>query len=243
MTEAQWLSATDPIPSLEFLKGKATPRKSKLFANACLRRIRHLIPLAPFHRLIDVAEFEADGLANNRQVGTVVRDTKGNFANDFPGGHVLAALRELRDWLEKRERRTWGHLKAQNIARSSADAVAYHALHASGYERGDTPAAETRVWIAAKAAEQTAQCELLRCVFANPFQPVSLEAAWLSHHGGIVAKISRAVYDERAFDRLAIVADALEEAGCTNADILSHCRNPGPHVRGCWVVDLLLRNE
>jgi hypothetical protein len=51
------------------------------------------------------------------------------------------------------------------------------------------------------------------------------------------------LYDERAFDHLPILADALEEAGCTNADILNHLRGPGPHVRGCWVVDLLLDKE
>jgi hypothetical protein len=49
--------------------------------------------------------------------------------------------------------------------------------------------------------------------------------------------LARAVYDERAFDRLPILADALEEAGCDSAELLAHCRNSGPHVRGCWAVD------
>jgi hypothetical protein len=58
-----------------------------------------------------------------------------------------------------------------------------------------------------------------------------------------VRKIAGAIYEERAFDRLPILADALEEAGCTDAEVLEHCRGPGPHVRGCWVVDLLLGKE
>jgi hypothetical protein len=58
-----------------------------------------------------------------------------------------------------------------------------------------------------------------------------------------VIALAEAIYDERAFDRLPILADALEEAGCTNADILNHCRQPGEHVRGCWVVDLILGKE
>jgi hypothetical protein len=55
-----------------------------------------------------------------------------------------------------------------------------------------------------------------------------------------VGKLAQAIYDEQAFDRLPILADALEEAGCTDADILNHCRSGGEHVRGCWVVDLVL---
>jgi len=62
----------------------------------------------------------------------------------------------------------------------------------------------------------------------------------LGHCHGTVIKLAQAIYDDRAFDRLPILADALEEAGCTNIDILEHCRVPGPHVCGCWVVDLLL---
>jgi hypothetical protein len=52
--------------------------------------------------------------------------------------------------------------------------------------------------------------------------------------------MAQAIYNERGFDRLPILGDALEDAGCTDRDILDHCRGPGPHVRGCWAVDLLL---
>ena len=62
----------------------------------------------------------------------------------------------------------------------------------------------------------------------------------LKWNGGCVVKVAAAIYDERAFDRMPILADALEDAGCDNADILNHCREPGEHVRGCWVLDLLL---
>jgi hypothetical protein len=56
----------------------------------------------------------------------------------------------------------------------------------------------------------------------------------------VAGKVGESIYADRAFDRLPILADALEEAGCTDADILAHCRGPGPHARGCWVVDLIL---
>jgi hypothetical protein len=55
--------------------------------------------------------------------------------------------------------------------------------------------------------------------------------------------LAQAIYEERAFDRLPILADALEESGCYNADLLAHCRSDGPHVRGCWAVDLVLGKE
>jgi hypothetical protein len=60
---------------------------------------------------------------------------------------------------------------------------------------------------------------------------------------GAVVKLAESIYTERAFDRLPILADALEDAGCTDAAVLDHCRGPGPHVRGCWVVDLVLGKE
>jgi hypothetical protein len=73
----------------------------------------------------------------------------------------------------------------------------------------------------------------------NPTRTTERET-WLTP---TVETLATTIYDQRAFDRLPILADALEEAGCTDADILSHCRQPGVHVRGCWVVDLILGKE
>jgi hypothetical protein len=84
---------------------------------------------------------------------------------------------------------------------------------------------------------------LFRDVFGNPFRPVTPGPSWLSWNDGTMPKMAQAIYDERAFDRLPILADALEDAGCTDAAILDHCRGGGEHVRGCWVVDLLLGKE
>jgi hypothetical protein len=89
-------------------------------------------------------------------------------------------------------------------------------------------------------AERQAQCDLLRDIFGFPGRAVSLRAAWLKAHDGRVIKLARSIYDERRFQDLPVLADALEEAGCTNEALLSHCRTPGEHVRGCWVVDALL---
>ena len=83
-------------------------------------------------------------------------------------------------------------------------------------------------------------CDLLRDIFGNPFRPVTLDPRWLS---STVLDLARTIYDERVFERMPILADALMDAGCESEEIIKHCQGPGPHVRGCWVVDLLLGKE
>ncbi len=92
----------------------------------------------------------------------------------------------------------------------------------------------------ASSAEEQGQCSLIRDIFGNPFRPVAFDPKWRSE---TAVALAAAIYEERAFDRLPILADALEEAGCDHADILTHCRGDGPHVRGCWVVDGVLGKE
>jgi hypothetical protein len=90
---------------------------------------------------------------------------------------------------------------------------------------------------AACASEDRALANLVRDVFGNPFRPVEIDSQWRTTN---VAALAQTIYEERAFERMPILGDALEESGCDNTDILNHCRQPGEHVRGCWVVDLLL---
>jgi hypothetical protein len=93
------------------------------------------------------------------------------------------------------------------------------------------------------AEERDAQCELVRDLLGNPHRPPALDPAWLAWNDRTVLKIAHAIYADRHFEDLPVLADALEDAGCTDAAILDHCRRPGEHVRGCWVVDLLLGKE
>jgi len=92
-------------------------------------------------------------------------------------------------------------------------------------------------WSAAIEGDEAAQAVLLREIVGNPFRPVPLDPSWLT---STVQNLAAAIYEERAFDRLPILADALEDAGCANQDLLHHCRQAGEHVRGCWAVDILL---
>jgi hypothetical protein len=88
--------------------------------------------------------------------------------------------------------------------------------------------------------ERRAQCDLLRDAFGNPFQPVALNPAWLCWHDGCVVSMARAIYEERRFEEMPILADALEEAGCDDEEILWHCREEPEHARGCWLLDAIL---
>jgi hypothetical protein len=90
-------------------------------------------------------------------------------------------------------------------------------------------------------AEAEIQVRLLREIFGNPFRPVTVDPAWRT---SAVAAHATGVYDERAFDSMPILADALQDAGCTSEGLVNHLRDPhATHVRGCWALDLVLGKE
>jgi len=92
-------------------------------------------------------------------------------------------------------------------------------------------------WSAAGLVERREQVVLLRDIFGNPFRPATINLIWRTP---TVKQLAEAIYETKDFSRLPILADALEDAGCNNQDILNHCRQPGVHARGCWCLDLLL---
>ena len=93
----------------------------------------------------------------------------------------------------------------------------------------------------ARRAERAIQATLLRCLFGNPFRPSApLPHAVLAWNDGTVRRIAEGIYQERAFNRMPVLADALLDAGCEDEALFQHCREPGSHVRGCWAVDLIL---
>ncbi|MGH9678109.1 MAG: hypothetical protein ACRD36_13475, partial [Candidatus Acidiferrum sp.] len=84
--------------------------------------------------------------------------------------------------------------------------------------------------------------KILRCInFPLPFHTaLAIDPAWLTWNGGDIARLAQAIYEGRTFNRLPLLANALEDAGCADSEILNHCRAGGKHARGCWVVELLL---
>jgi hypothetical protein len=215
---------------LEHLRGKAGGRKLRLFAVACCRRIWHLIPDARSRRAVEVAERLADGLADEDElrlavIGASFVAERGVAASDSVAGEseASAAFAALNTTIRAE--------KAADYAAANAASAVYHAATAPG-----------RIPAVARAAERAAQAGLLRDIF-NPFRPVRIDPDWLVWNDGVVPRIARAVYDEKAFERLPVLADALEDAGYTDERLLSHCRAGGEHVRGCWAVDLVLGRE
>jgi hypothetical protein len=124
---------------------------------------------------------------------------------------------------------------AFDVTRDRASSAASHTI-VSAWEALDSLYQET----VEGREERLQQCLLFREIFGNPFRPVAADPAWLT---SAVVSLARAIYNDRAFDHMPILADALQDAGCDNPDILDHCRGPGSHVRGCWVVDAVLNQQ
>jgi hypothetical protein len=147
---------------------------------------------------------------------------------------AAARARSVR-WLERAEQEA-----ARPVPRARAAVRVSQA--AQWIERAEETAGENYERLVARAqrAERKAQCALLRDLFVYPERPVRLDPAWLHWRDGTVVRVARSIDDDGRFGDLPVLADALEEAGCADADLLGHCRSGGPHVRGCWLVDLIL---
>lgn len=123
----------------------------------------------------------------------------------------------------------------------------YKALMAAPEEAFATPPDDRWEMQAAMAAERQVelaatrqQFEVLLDILGNPTRHHSLDPQWLAWHGGTISKMAQAIYADRDWSTLPVLADALEDAGCADWELLGHLRAPGPHVRGCWALDLLL---
>jgi hypothetical protein len=206
MTEAEWLACTESWRMVDFLQGRASERKLRLFAVECCHRVSGRVLRGReqwFRAAISIAEqfVERSGM----ELATLHEQT-------IPFDTPETVIQGLSD----------------PDALRSARQTALAAAELAGWHTAD-------VW--RTRAEHKLQAMRLRDIFGNPFRPGTVDPAWLT---STVVALARSVYDERAFDGLPILADALQDAGCDSADVLDHCRGPGPHVRGCWVVDLLL---
>jgi hypothetical protein len=219
MIESEWQSCDDPRLMLEFLRGKASERKLRLFAVACYRRVPGFAALPE----VAVAERLAEGLVTEEELAEARAESArgdeqsvGQFSYVPPPESILLAL-------------------------------------GAGLAVTASPAADAAKAVSGKAAafvgggELLGQAGLLREIIGNAFRPASINPDWLTP---TVTGLAAAAYEERDLPsghldagRLGVLADALEDAGCDDTEILDHCRGQGPHVRGCWVVDLLLGKE
>jgi hypothetical protein len=210
MNEAQWQGCTEAEKLLDFLH-KARERKLRLFAVAACRRLQW-----SWDRAVETAENYADGLVSQRE------------------------LMEARKALLQNASTMYRQM-------GSEDVEAVEELIRAITEPHAAEAAFSVVEMATTALQRVTLCDLLREIFGDPFRPVTISPSWLAWKNGTITRLAQNAYDNRVLStgmldntRLTILADALEEVGCTDETILMHLRCGGEHYRGCWAIDLLL---
>lgn len=221
MTEAEWRACNHVQTMLACVRGEASLRKLRLFACACCRSVWRLLADLRSQAAVAMSERFADNEATEEQLLDAMEWARSVVSQADLTQVYYAKLSAVMEH-GPREEVQW------------LDALGEYAVKASGF---DNPA-PLHFDPTAAVREETIQASLVRCLFGYlPFRTVCLEPVWLT---ATARALSQAIYEERAFDRLPILADVLEEAGCRDADVLVHCRGSGQHARGCWVVDLIL---
>jgi hypothetical protein len=214
MTEQEWLLCSDPWPMLGQIEASGpSPRKTRLWNAAVCRRYWAYIPENSRSLLI-----ESEQIADSGQEPVASMELCGR-AN-------AAAYPFDRQYPNKQfpDRETL-------LQRNSAAAVCYAVSP-------DELRGAASYFIEIDPKEGRHQAQILRDIFGNPFRPAVFQPAWRT---STAVAIAQQMYDTRDFTAMPILADALQDAGCDNDNVLSHCREAtGVHVRGCWVVDLVL---
>ncbi|MDB5306350.1 MAG: hypothetical protein JWO38_552 [Gemmataceae bacterium] len=230
LSEEEWAVCRDDAATLlEHLgySGWHTTRKFRLFCCAAARRVAHLTELNG-EELLRVAEADADGVADPADLAK-----------------ALARVEEyVRPTNNRLRRRRHGRFKAQRWRWNAVYAIllALAPSKQANEWRSSVCIAGLETWPPDEpsVAELSARVDLVRDIFEDPFRPPSqrIDPRRLS---GTAVALARGIAADQAFDRLPILADALEESGCDDPAVLGHCRGCSPHVRGCWVIDLVLR--
>jgi hypothetical protein len=223
MTEAEWLECVEPIEMVNFVGHKASDRKFRLFAVACCESSRQLLLNKDHRQNLEIASRFADGMATERELAEAYKR-----ANDFACGFYYSSdtEREVRRWAE-----------ATAVADANAVIRPLYYMESS---------AADAAWMIHRAGHRNPNkrlAALAKDIFGNPFRPVIVDLPGVSRDQSAAGKLAQSIYEVRTFDRLPVLADTLEAAGCDNAALLGHLRGPGPHVRGCWALDLILGKE
>jgi hypothetical protein len=219
--EAQWLACPDPQALLDFLRTTgADERKLRLFACACCRRVWHLAGSRRSLEAVDTAERYWDRLPGGERLPAARKAASAAY-REAPKGKPAARRFAHAASLVIRAGTGMTHSRVSQVAQLCAEAAV---------EAGND--------LGAWGRERAAQAAILRDLF-NPVRAVALDPAWRTRNGGAVARVAAAIHEAGDFGAVPVLADALEEAGCEDHHLLVHCRG-GPHVRGCWAVDLMV---
>jgi hypothetical protein len=253
MTERDWINGSNPALMLDHLcrHCKASHRKNgrrklRLFACACCRQFWDLVTDERSRRAIEISERYADGqeseeaLAEAHLAAEMVSSALGKLFFSTRASATKAA------WIAANSVSiVTGVFPAKVLVGLVLNRTSLATRAASGEDQLASLSGG-----AASQALYRRQCDLARCIFGNPFRPLKpLAPVLLRWNDGLLRRLGEAAYDVRSVDgilestRLAVLADALEEAGCDVPALLGHLRGPGPHYRGCHVVDLILSKD
>jgi hypothetical protein len=231
MTESDWATCTHPAAMLSFLRDRgASERKLRLFAVACCRRVLHMMADLRCRHAVEVAEAFADGSAGDGERGAAMRE-----ANQ-------AALDALQVHLGSEFATSPRFVLAANAATSACGTPGEFATNAVRGILGACwkIARDPESALGGLDHERAAECITIRDIFGDPFKPTPFAPSWRTD---TVVTLARQQYETRDFSLMPIMGDALQDAGCEEESILNHCRSPGVHVRGCFVVDLVLNRS
>jgi hypothetical protein len=222
MTEAEWLACESVDRMLELLRGNASQRQLRLFAVGCCRLISEVSTGENNRAALVIAERFAEESATQRELRSAYQSAWAGAEGYAPDECVAFTVHRYAFRAASRAA-FWSRVVGGVIADNAA-----------------TQDERTRARADAHASERAKQGQLLHELLGNPFRPVTFSPAWRT---STAVALASQMYASRDFAALPILADALQGAGCFSADVLDHCRGPGPHVRGCWVVDLVLGKE
>lgn len=245
MTETDWLAAADPEPMLRGLTPPPSERKLRLFALAWCGRIDHLITDARSRAALAFVTSHVETTPNRKKGRpTVERGAEIAYqeACGSSGGTMsywsvdygaMCAADAARKALRKNAS-VAASLTAEEVVR-----VVCWSERIS-QDRSSRSPLGTIEQSSREQSSRASQADLLREILGNPFHPVAIDPSWLWWNDATVPRLAQSIYGDQSWDSLGVLADALEDAGCAEDAILDHLRSPGPHVRGCWAVDLLL---
>lgn len=237
MSEETWRTAQKPEPMLKLLSDNASQRKLRLFLCHCCRMVWSELPDAS-KKAVEVAERYVQGEATPSEL-KLAHEAACRATSVAIDEYAESGFEDDGDFMC--EDAVAGARAAEETTKDEISVEDAIFAADSALEAGVLPGIAMATNEEDELRIQQGQCDLLREIFGNPFREAPFDPPSLSPQ--VAVAIARSIEKDHAFDRLPILADALEEAGCTDEPILSHCRGPGPHVRGCWVLDLVLGKE
>lgn len=223
-----WQSADSILGLLSYLPPDRPERKLRLFGLACCKRVAHLMT---DREAIDALE-RIQECIESRTMNVVLEEIRSSSQRLADRADAAVIMGQGKSELGED-----GHI---------------HFANCSPYAMANPRPAQAALDVSSRVRwaldyigidrdqEMKEHCGIFRDILGNPFRPVALDPRWLT---STVLDLANLIYSERQFERMPLLGDALMDAGCDNDEVIKHCHGPGPHVLGCWVVDLLLRKS